>query len=154
MTVRTGERAPEFDLEVKHGERVQLSDFRGRSNVLLVFHPFAFTPVCEEEARDLQENLESFRNAQTEIVFVSCDSAPTRQAWRRELGAEYTFASDFWTHGAAAKAYGVFNETNGAPYRGTFLIDKDGTVIWSLVKTRDERRTEMVPESLVALREE
>jgi peroxiredoxin len=154
MTVRTGEKAPEFDLEVKHGERVRLSDFHGRSNVLLVFHPFAFTPVCEEEALDLQENLESFRNAQTEIVFVSCDSAPTRQAWRRELGAEYTFASDFWTHGAAAKAYGVFNETNGAPYRGTFLIDKDGTVIWSLVKTRDERRTEMVPESLVALREE
>ena len=154
MTVRTGESAPEFDLEVKHGERVRLSDFSGRSNVLLVFHPFAFTPVCEEEALDLQENLESFRNAQTEIVFVSCDSAPTRQAWRRELGAAYTFASDFWTHGAAAKAYGVFNETNGAPYRGTFLIDKDGVVIWSLVKTRDERRTEMVPESLVALREE
>jgi peroxiredoxin len=153
MTVRTGESAPEFDLEVKHGERVRLSDFRGRSNVLLVFHPFAFTPVCEEEARDLQENLESFRKAQTEIVFVSCDSAPTRQAWRRELGAEYTFASDFWTHGAAAKAYGVFNETNGAPHRGTFLIDKDGTVIWSLVKIRDERRTEMVPQSLEVLEE-
>ena len=153
MAVRTGERAPEFDLEVTHGERVRLSDFLGRSNVLLVFHPFAFTPVCEEEARDLQENLESFRNAQTEIVFVSCDSAPTRQAWRRELGAEYTFASDFWTHGAAAKAYGVFNESNGAPHRGTFLIDKEGNVIWSLVKIKDERRTEMVPDSLEALRE-
>jgi peroxiredoxin len=152
MTVGTGDRAPEFDLEVTHGERVRLSDFRGRSNVLLVFHPFAFTPVCEEEARDLQENLESFRNAQTEIVFVSCDSAPTRQAWRRELGAEYTFASDFWTHGEAAKAYGVFNDANGAAHRGTFLIDKDGTVIWSLVKMRDERRTEMVPDSLETLR--
>ena len=153
MAVRTGERAPEFDLEVTHGERVRLSDFLGRSNVLLVFHPFAFTPVCEEEARDLQENLESFRNAQTEIVFVSCDSAPTRQAWRRELGAEYTFASDFWTHGAAAKAYGVFNEANGAPHRGTFLIDKEGNVIWSLVKIKDERRTEMVPDSLHVLDE-
>jgi len=153
MAVRTGERAPEFDLEVTHGERVRLSDFLDRSNVLLVFHPFAYTRVCEEEARDLQENLESFRNAQTEIVFVSCDSAPTRQAWRRELEAEYTFASDFWTHGAAAKAYGVFNEANGAPHRGTFLIDKEGNVIWSLVKVRDERRTEMVPDSLEALRE-
>jgi len=153
MAVRTGERAPEFDLEVTHGERVRLSDFHGRSNVLLVFHPFAFTPVCEEEARDLQENLESFRNAQTEIVFVSCDSAPTRQAWRKELGAEYTFASDFWTHGAVAKAYGVFNEANGAPHRGTFLIDKEGNVIWSLVKIKDERRTELVPDSLHALDE-
>jgi peroxiredoxin (alkyl hydroperoxide reductase subunit C) len=154
MAVTTSETAPEFDLEVTHGERVSLSDFRGRSNVLLVFHPFAFTPVCEDEARDLQENLESFRNAQTEIVFVSCDPAPARQAWKQELGAEYTFASDFWTHGAAAKAYGVFNEENGAPYRGTFLIDKDGKVIWSLVKISGERRTELVPESLDALHAE
>jgi peroxiredoxin (alkyl hydroperoxide reductase subunit C) len=154
MAVTTSEKAPEFDLEVTKGERVSLSDFLGRSNVLLVFHPFAFTAVCEEEARDLQENLESFRNAQTEIVFVSCDPAPARQAWKRELGAEYVFASDFWTHGAAAKAYGVFNEANGAPYRGTFLIDKDGTVIWSLVKVSGERRTEMVPESLETLSED
>jgi peroxiredoxin len=152
MAVKTGEKAPEFDLEVSHHERVRLSDYAGQSNVLLVFHPFAFTEVCEDEARDLQENLESFRDAQTEIVFVSCDPAPSRQAWKRELGAEYTFASDFWGHGAAAKAYGVFNERNGAPFRGTFLIDKDGTVVWSLVKD-EERRTEMVPESLDALKQ-
>ena len=151
MAVKTGEVAPEFDLAVTHDERVRLSDFRGRSNVLLVFHPFAFTPVCEDEARDLQENLESFRQASTEIVLVSCDASAARQAWKRELGAEYTFASDFWPHGAAARAYGVFNEANGAPHRGTFLIDSGGTVIWSLVKERDERRTELVPESLHAL---
>ena len=152
MAVTTGERAPEFDLAVTHLERVRLSDFRGRSNILLVFHPFAFTPVCEDEARDLQENLPSFRDANTEIVFVSCDPSAARQAWKRELGAEYTFASDFWPHGAASRAYGVFNEETGAPYRGTFLIDQDGTVIWSLVDTRDEQRTEMVGDSLGTLR--
>jgi mycoredoxin-dependent peroxiredoxin len=152
MAVKTGEQAPEFDLEVTKEERVRLSDFRGRSNVLLVFHPFAFTPVCEDEARDLQENLDSFRNAQTEIVFVSCDTSAARQAWKEELGAEYTFASDFWGHGLAAKAYGVFNEANGAPHRGTFLIDKEGNVIWSLVKISDEYREELVPESLETLR--
>lgn len=153
MAVATGDRAPEFDLEVTRGERVRLSEFAGRSNVLLVFHPFAFTPVCEDEARDLQENLDSFRNAQTEIVFVSCDSAPTRQAWKEELGAEYTFASDFWGHGIAAKRYGVFDEETGAPVRGTFLIDRDGLVIWSLVKDASTRRTEMVPGSLGTLDE-
>ena len=151
MAVRTGDVAPEFDLEVSSRERVRLSDVRGRSNVLLVFHPFAFTQVCEDEARDLQDNLQSFRDAGTEIVFVSCDPAPARLAWKRELGAEYTFASDFWPHGAAAKAYGVFNVANGAAHRGTFLIDREGTVIWSLVKERDERRTEMVPDSLEVL---
>ncbi len=152
MAVGTGDAAPEFDLAVTHLERVRLSDFHDRSNVLLVFHPFAFTDVCEDEARDLQENLQSFRDAQTEIVFVSCDPSAARQAWKRELEAEYTFASDFWPHGAAAKAYGVFNEETGAPFRGTFLIDSGGTVIWSLVKKRDERREEMVSESLDTLR--
>lgn len=150
VTIGTGDRAPEFDLEETWERRVRLSDFLGQKNVLLVFHPFAFTAVCEEEARDLQENLPSFRNANTEVVFVSCDSSAARQAWKRELGAEYIFASDFWGHGAVAKAYGVFNEATGAPIRGTFLIDTDGTVIWSLVK-QSERRTEMVPESLDSL---
>jgi peroxiredoxin len=152
LAVRTGDRAPEFDLAVTSLERVRLSDYRGRSNVLLVFHPFAFTPVCEDEARDLQDNLESFRDANTEIVFVSCDPPAARQAWKEGLGAEYVFASDFWPHGTVSKAYGVFNEMNGAPHRGTFLIDHDGTIIWSLVSERDERRTEMVDDSLGTLR--
>jgi mycoredoxin-dependent peroxiredoxin len=150
VAIRTGDKAPEFDLEETRDKRVRLSDFLGRRNVLLVFHPFAFTAVCTEEALDLQENLESFRNAETDIVFVSCDSSAARQAWKEQLGAEYTFASDFWEHGATAKAYGVFNEALGAPFRGTFLIDKEGTVIWSLVKEA-ERRAEMVPESLDVL---
>ena len=152
MTISTGDKAPEFDLEEISGRpRVQLSNYLGRSNVLLVFHPFAFTAVCTEEAQDLQENLASFRNANTEIVFVSCDASAARQAWKQELGAEYTFASDFWSHGATAKRYGVFNEENGGPHRGTFLIDRDGTVIWSLVKEDDEYRAELVPDSLDTL---
>jgi peroxiredoxin len=151
MPIETGDHAPEFDLEETPGKRVRLSDFLGRRNVLLVFHPWAFTPVCTEEALDLQENLEAFRDAETEIVFVSCDTSAARQAWRRQLGAEYTFASDFWQHGANARAYEVFDEATGAPLRGTFLIDKDGVVIWSLVKDPDTRRTELVPESLATL---
>jgi peroxiredoxin len=143
MAVKTGDRAPDFDLAVTHEERVRLSEFRGVSNVLLVFHPFAFTPVCEDEARDLQENLEAFRNANTEVIFVSCDPTAARQAWRRELGAEYIFASDFWPHGTAARAYGVFDEQTGSARRGTFLIDSEGTVIWSLVKVDDTRRDEL-----------
>jgi peroxiredoxin len=152
MTIATGDQAPDFDLEEAYDKpRVRLRDFRGKRNVLLVFHPWAFTSVCAEEALDLQENLESFRDAETEVIFVSCDSSATRQAWKQQLGATYVFASDFWQHGAAARAYGVFDEETGAPVRGTFLIDKEGVVIWSLVK--EGKRTEMVPESLGALDE-
>jgi mycoredoxin-dependent peroxiredoxin len=150
MAIATGERAPDFDLEEAYDRpRLRLQDFRGKRNVLLVFHPFAWTPVCTEEALDLQENLSSFRDAETEVIFVSCDTSAARQAWKEQLGATYAFASDFWQHGAASRAYGVFDESTGAPVRGTFLIDKDGVVIWSLVK--EGRRTEMVPESLEAL---
>ena len=85
MSVATGDRAPEFDLEVRAGERVRLSDFSGRRNVLLVFHPFAWTAVCTEEALDLQANLESFRSAETEIVFVSCDTSRSEE---RRVGKE------------------------------------------------------------------
>jgi mycoredoxin-dependent peroxiredoxin len=142
--IELGSRAPDFDLEVDGSTRVTLGDFRGRRNVLLVFHPFAFTPVCEEEARDLEENQGAFESAETDVVLVSCDSAPARAAWKRQLKLTYTLASDFWPHGAAAKAYGVFDEESGAPVRGTFLIDKEGVVVWSLVHDADTRRTELV----------
>ncbi|HWG55929.1 MAG TPA: redoxin domain-containing protein, partial [Gaiellaceae bacterium] len=114
-TIPAGASAPEFDLEVDRAERVRLSDFRGRRNVLLVFHPLAFTPVCEEEALDLQENLPAFENAETEVVLVSCDTSAARQAWKRQLGLTYTLASDFWPHGAAARAYGVFDGLKEVP---------------------------------------
>lgn len=151
MTVKTGDRAPDFDLEAAHRERVTLADFVGRSNLLLVFHPLAFTPVCEDEALDLQENLEEFRRSETEVVLVACEPTATRQAWKEQLGLEFVVASDFWPHGAAARAYGVFDEATGAPVRGTFLIDKTGTVIWSLVPEEDTRRETLVSGSLEAL---
>jgi len=150
VAIETGAEAPEFDLEVDGADRVRLFDFRGRRNVLLVFHPFAFTPVCEEEALDLQENLPAFEHAETEVVLVSCDSAPTRRAWKRQLGLTYTLASDFWPHGEAARAYGVFDGEKGAAVRGTFLIDKTGAVVWALVNDADTRRAELTSAPLAA----
>ena len=148
--IETGSEAPEFDLQVEGAERVRLADFRGRRNVLLVFHPFAWTPVCEEEARDLEENLASFQSAETDVLLVSCDPAPARQAWKERLKLTYTLAADFWPHGKVAKAYGVFDDAAGAPVRGTFLIDKDGVVVWSLINDADSRRGELVSGPLAA----
>ena len=149
-TIQTGSEAPDFDLHVAGSERVRLADFRGRRNVLLVFHPFAWTPVCEEEARDLEENLPSFAGAETDVVLVSCDPPASRQAWKERLQLSYVLASDFWPHGEAAKAYGVFDESCGAPVRGTFLIDKDGVVVWTLVNDADTRREELVSGPIAA----
>jgi peroxiredoxin (alkyl hydroperoxide reductase subunit C) len=151
MAVEQGQQAPDFDLTVTRDERVALAQFRGQKNVLLVFHPFAFTGICEAEACDLRDNLDRYRDAETEIVFVSCDPWPARQAWKKQLDADYTFASDFWPHGEAAKAYGVFNEQVGAPVRGTFMIGKDGVVKWTRVNEILEQREQLVEESLAAV---
>ena len=150
--IETGSEAPDFDLQVTGSERVRLGDFRGHRNVLLVFHPFAWTSICAEEARDLQENLPAFESAETDVMLVSCDAAAVRQAWKEHLKLTYTLASDFWPHGEAAKAYGVFDESSGAAVRGTFLIDKEGVVVWSLVNDADTRRDELVSGPLASPR--
>ena len=62
-------------------------------------------------------------------------------------------ASDFWPHGEAARAYGVFNEKKGAPFRGTFLIDKAGVVVWNLVNEAGTRRHELTSAPLAAASE-
>jgi len=151
MAVEAGQQAPDFDLQVNADTRVRLEDFRGEKNVLLVFHPYAFTGICEAESCDIQDNLERYREADTDVVFVSCDAWPARQAWKKELGHDYTFASDFWPHGAVAQAYGVFDDTRGISVRGTFLIGKDGVVRWALVHAPGERRETLVEESLAAV---
>jgi peroxiredoxin len=151
MAVEAGQQAPDFDLQVNADTRVRLADFRGEKNVLLVFHPFAFTGICEAEACDLQDNLGRYRDTDTEVVFVSCDPWPARQAWKKELGHDYTFASDFWPHGAAAQAYGIFNEERGISVRATFLIGKDGVVRWTVVNQPGDRRETLVEDSLAAI---
>ena len=84
MAVEAGQQAQDFDLQVNADTRVRLEDFRGEKNVLLVFHPYAFTGICEAESCDIQDNLERYREAETEVVFVSCDAWPARQAWKKE----------------------------------------------------------------------
>ena len=151
MAVEAGQQAPEFDLQVDGATRITNADFLGEKNVLLVFHPYAFTGICEAEACDIQDNLERYREADTEVVFISCDPWPARQAWKKELGHDYTSASDFWPHGAVAKAYDIFEETRGVSTRGTFMIDKSGTVAWALVHDLGDRREALVEESLAAV---
>lgn len=150
MTIEQGQQAPDFDLTVTKDERVTLAQFRGEKSVLLVFHPFAFTGICESEAGALQHSIGRYREADVEVIFVSCDAWPARQAWKAQLGADYTFASDFWPHGAAAKAYGVFDEQAGASQRGTFLIDQGGIVRWAQVNAIPEERETLVSDSLAA----
>ncbi|MEU3945220.1 peroxiredoxin [Streptomyces sp. NPDC029526] len=133
MAIRPGDEAPEFELRDNHGRTVRLSGFRGRRNVLLVFYPFAFTGVCTGELSELRENLPRLTERDTQLLAVSNDSIHTLRVFAEQEGLEYPLLSDFWPHGAASRAYGVFDEAKGCAVRGSFVIDKEGVVRWTVV---------------------
>lgn len=142
MAIEVGSQAPDFELKNQHGELVRLSDFRGGKNVVLVFYPFAFTGVCTGELCAIKEELPRLQNDDVQILAVSNDSPFTLRVFAEREGLEYPLLSDFWPHGAASTAYGVFDEAKGCAVRGTFVIDKDGVVRWSVVNAIPDARDE------------
>jgi len=140
MSIEVGTLAPDFELKNQHGESVKLSDYRGEKNVVLVFYPFAFTGVCTGEVCEIQKELPRLQNDDVQILAVSNDSPFTLRVFAEQQGLEYPLLSDFWPHGEASKAYGVFNEEKGCAVRGTFVIDKEGVVRWSVVNGLPDAR--------------
>jgi peroxiredoxin (alkyl hydroperoxide reductase subunit C) len=126
-----GEVAPEFVLHDQNNEIVRLSEFKGDRAVLVVFYPFAFTNICTGELGRLRENLDAFSNDRVQVVAISVDSIFAHKIFAQRDDLEFPLLSDFWPHGAVAETYGVFNATNGAANRGTFLVDADGIIQFS-----------------------
>lgn len=105
-------------------------DLQGQ-RLLLVFVPWAFSPVCTYEIEQLRD-ASDIRGAVDQILIVNCDSIYVNQEWAEQNNYDDVLLSDFWPHGQVASAYGVFNEDRGQARRGTFLIDAEGTVEWVL----------------------
>jgi peroxiredoxin len=140
MAIEAGTKAPDFELRNQHGETVKLSDFRGEKNVVLLFYPFAFTGVCTGELCALRDELPKFVNDDVQLLAVSNDSQFSLRVFAEREGLEYPLLSDFWPHGEVSRAYEVFNETAGCAVRGTFVIDKEGVVRWSVVNAIPDAR--------------
>jgi len=122
-----GDIAPDFTLQETFDTSVTLSDYRGKKNVLLFFHPFSYTEICEGEICEIRDESKLDRD-DLEILNVACDAWPIRQSYKDHLKANGRFLADFWPHGEVSKAYGVFDEDWGTCMRGTFLIDMDGKI--------------------------
>jgi peroxiredoxin len=127
--VDVGQQAPDFTLKDQNGEDVTLSDFRGKQNVVIVFYPFTFTGVCQGELCEIRDDPSAFQASQAQVLAISCDTRHAQAQWAKEQGFTFPVLSDFWPHGATAKAYGVFNEQLGCANRATFVVDQDGKVV-------------------------
>ncbi len=140
MAIQAGDEAPDFTLKDNHGATVRLSDLRGRENVLLVFYPFAFTGVCTGELGEIRDHLPEFAGRATRVLAVSNDSIHTLRVFAEQEGFEFPLLSDFWPHGEVSRAYGVFDEAKGCAVRGTFVIDRTGTVRRTIVNALPDAR--------------
>jgi peroxiredoxin len=129
VPVETGQEAPDFTLKDQDGNDVSLSSFRGNQNVVIVFYPFTFTGVCEGELCALRDDLSEFDAVKAQVLAISCDSRHAQKQWATQQGFTFPVLSDFWPHGAVARAYGVFNEQLGCANRATFVIDTAGKVV-------------------------
>jgi len=139
MTVGIGSAAPEFTLHDQYHQTVTLSSFRGK-HVLLMFYPFAFSRTCQGELCLVRDDLPRLQNDEVKVLAVSVDTPYSLRVWAEQEGFDFPLLSDFWPHGKAAQDYGVFNERAGAAVRGTFLVDPEGIVRWSIVNGPGQAR--------------
>jgi len=140
MTLSIGSAAPDFELSDQHGEKVSLSSFKGKKNVVVLFIPFAFTGTCTGELCALRDDLAPFQNENVQLLAISCDSMYTQRVFAEQEGYKFPVLTDFWPHGATAKAYGIFSEDHGCAMRGTFIIDKEGILRWQIVNGLGDAR--------------
>jgi peroxiredoxin len=138
--ISVGETAPDFELKDQHGAKVKLSSFKGEKNVVVLFIPFAFTGTCTGELCAIRDDLASFQNDDVQVIAISCDSPFTQKVFAEQEGYKFPVLADFWPHGATAQAYGIFNSDLGCALRGTFVIDKQGIIRWSVVNGLGDAR--------------
>lgn len=128
MAVEVGETAPDFTLPDPAGRDVSLSGFRGR-NVVLVFFPGAFSPVCARQLAGIAAAEDRYADSDAQVIGVSVDSRYAQGRFAEDLGLRHTILlADFHPKGEVARRYGVWMEGPGFAGRGTFVIDREGVV--------------------------
>jgi len=124
--VSVGDQAPDFALPSQKGEVVRLSDFLGKSMVVLYFYPKDNTSGCTTEACSFRDSYEVFKEAGAEVIGVSSDSEESHRQFAERNHLPFILLSD--QKGALRKLYGVPTTLGLLPGRVTYVIDKQGVV--------------------------
>jgi peroxiredoxin len=127
--VPAGLPAPDFTLARFEAEPFTRSDLEGRTTVL-VFYPYAFSPVCTDQLGVYDELLPDFTERGATLYGVSCDSVWAQKAFKDQLGVAIEQLSDFEPKGATCRAFGVLHP-GGYPERALVVIGPDAVVRWS-----------------------
>ena len=131
-----GARAPDFTLRCTPDQSVSLSECRGRP-VVLAFYPADWSPVCSDQMALYNELLDEFQEFQAELFSISVDGVWSHAAFARKNKLRFPLLADFEPKGAVARAYGVYDEKDGACERALFVINGDGIIRWSYLSPMD-----------------
>ncbi|HET9123269.1 MAG TPA: redoxin domain-containing protein [Solirubrobacteraceae bacterium] len=129
--IAPGAAVPDFTLRREDGGTFTAADLEGRRTVL-IFYPFAFSPVCTDQLNLYEDVLEEFTAQGATLMAVSCDATPSQIAFREKLGVSIEQLSDFEPKGATCRALGVYHEA-GMAERALILVGPDRVVEWSWV---------------------
>jgi len=128
LKVKVGQPAPDFLLPSVSGEKISLSQYREKKNVVLSFVPAAWTPVCSDQWPGYNIAKDIFAQNEAILLGITVDNIPTLFAWTNQMGQLwFPVLSDFWPHGAVAKKYGVLR-SDGVSERALFVIDRKGII--------------------------
>jgi len=128
--VAPGSPAPDFTLKTATGEDFTRESLLGNTTVL-VFYPFAFSPVCTDQLQIYEEALDELHAKGATIYGVCCDATYAQTAFKEKLGISIEQLSDFEPKGAASRAFGAYFEPGGMSNRALVIVGPDGVVTWS-----------------------
>ena len=141
--IQVGQEAPDFTLVDETGEEVTLSSFKGET-VVLIFYPFDFSPPCTSEMCTIRDDFSGWDTSGAKVFGISRDSKFCHAAFKEAQNLPISLLAD--TKGEVAKKYDVWNETAGFAERGTFIIDGDGKVTYTVHNPAPEIRDHSVVE--------
>jgi peroxiredoxin len=130
MAIEVGKPAPDFTLKDQTQKEIKLSDFRGKRNVVLMFYPLDWSPVCSNEHACMVNDMKEFEKLDAQVLGLSVDSVWSHKAFAEKMGINYPLLADFQPRGAAAEKYGLYLADKGITGRAIFIIDKNGNVAW------------------------
>jgi len=151
MPLQIGDQAPDVTLPAHDNQQVSLGTLYGGQPTVVVFFPLAFTSTCTEELCTFRDDLAVYNGLGAQVAAISVDSPFVLDRFRREIGADYLFLSDF--NREASRAFGVLRQSPLGPGlrdvsdRSVFVVNPDRTVryVWhssnpSLLPPFDEIR--------------
>jgi mycoredoxin-dependent peroxiredoxin len=130
MSISVGSPAPDFTLKDQSQKEIKLSDFRGKKNVVIVFYPLDWSPVCTNEHACLVNGMSRFDQLDAQVLGLSVDSVWSHKAYAEKMGIKYPLLADFQPRGAVAAQFGVFLADKGITGRAIAIVDKNGNVAW------------------------